>query len=316
MHMFTEAQIETAKSQLLIDQRVTTGQIQRRLRLSYSDAEAILSALQDHGVVTTKIDGVRRLAAELELPEASSRRTFVRSVFETARYFWEMWEEECAGDTRVMNLLKPSSRLKNRALRNFVLRGCFEARKMSLYEASLELVGYLSELGLDERMTDDDRAELCVMCSTAAKTFSPTTGREEIQRRAFARLARYLALRGTGAHTRCFEYFLNGAYDVPVGYGTKGDGWGEHVVPLAYIRKHCVDLIAKGGTFEAAAEEIKRLLVIVHISPEQSALLDRSTVAGGRGLRSTMPESWCPITGSIYARLEEAGIEFVPPSPS
>ena len=306
--------IVIAKETLLTSQRVTVGLIQRTLRLRYINAESVLATLQSQGVVTAKLDGVRRLTEAYEQPETTRRASFVRSVFETVRFFWEMWEEGRAGDTRVMNLLKPDSKIGNRGLRKFVLRACFEDKKMSLADTAVALANHWNELGFGPSMTDDDYAELSVMCTTATRPFSAASETSLILERSFIRLARYLTLKGLNAHTRCFEYFLNGTYDVPVGYGKDGAGWGEHVVPLAYIRRHCVEKIANGATHEEAAKDIKRFLVIVHITPEQSANLDRRTASGGRGLRSTMPELWCPETGSIYARLEDAGIEFTPPN--
>jgi hypothetical protein len=306
--------IEVAKAALLASQRVTTGLVQRSLRLGYSDAESVLATRQDDGFVTTKLDGVRRLAEAYERPETALRASYVRSVFETVRFFWEMWEEGGAGDTRVMNLLKPNLKIGNRGLRKYVLRGCFEAQKMSLAEAAVALADHWHEQGFGASLTSDDYAELGVMCATVTRPFYEASEPSLVLQRSFIRLARYLALRGPNAHTRCFEYFLNGLYNVPIGYGKNGGGWGEHVVPLAYIRSHCVEMIAGGGTFEDAAKDIKRFLTIVDITPEQSALLDRGPASGGLGLRSTMPEFWCPKTGSIYARLELAGIEFAPPN--
>jgi len=306
--------IEAAKAALLDNQRVTTGLVQRSLRLGYLEAESVLATLQDEGFVTAKLDGVRRLAEAYERPETTLRTSYVRAVFETVRYFWEMWEEGAAGDTRVMNLLKPSHKVGNRGLRNYVLYGCFETQKMSFVEAAIALADHWHEQGLGPSLTDDDYAELTVMCATAIQPFSEASEPSLVLQRSFIRLARYLTLKGLNAHTRCFEYFLHGVYNVPIGYGNDGGGWGEHVVPLAYIRKHCVEKIAGGGSFDDTAKDIKRFLTIIYITPEQSARLDKEPTSGGLGLRSTMPEFWCPTTGSIYARLELAGIEFAPPN--
>jgi len=304
--------IDAAKAALLSEQRVSASLVQRRLTVNYTTASAVLADLQAEGFVTPMIDGVRRLADVHEDPDTKLRADVVRAVFETVRFFWEMWEEDSAGDTRVMDLLKYPLSLGNRELRAFVT-GCLKTHGMGLVETAIALSEHCREHEPLPALSDDDLGELAVMCTTATRPFAKVSDPSVIETRSFVRLARYLALKGLHAHTRSFEYFLNGAYQVPTGHGTLGGGWGEHVVPLAYIRKHCVEQFAAGASYAEAAADIKRFLAIVHILPEQSALLDKSVDSGGFGLKSDMPDDWCPKTGDTCARLVLAGIDFTRP---
>lgn len=302
--------IDLAKAILLSEQRVSASLIQRRLTVGYSTATSILADLEAEGFVTPLFDGVRRLVDEQ--PDTEARANVLRAAFEMVRFFWEMWEEDSAGDTRTMNLLKYPLKLDNVELRAFIL-GCFKTHGMSLVETAIALIDRCRENTPLPALSDDDLGELAIMCTTATRPFEKTTDPSAIESRSFVRLARYLVRKGHGAHSRSFECFLNGAYRVPTGYGALGPGQEEHVVPLAYIRRHCVEQIAAGASYENAASDIKRLLAVVHIRKEQSAMLDASVASGGYGWKVEMPKGWCPKTGDIYARLVQAGIEFTPP---
>lgn len=278
--------------------------------MPYSGTEAVLNALQHQDVLTPRLDGFRRLTKAFENEDTTARVSFVRFVFESVRYFSEMWEEGNSGHTKIMKLLRPSSQVAPLQLRKLVLHACFQTRRMGLLEASMALVEYCCDRGLAPAVDDDDLSELGIMCSSASRPFTLVSDPAAIRKRSFVRLACYLSLRGMDSDTRCFEYFLRGVYDVPTGQGKNGGTYNEHVVPLAYIRKHCVHLLTQGGTAEQATSDIIRFLAIVKITDDERNYLDRSISSGGLGLQVDMPEAWYPEVGDIFARLHKAGIEF------
>ncbi|WP_146002092.1 hypothetical protein [Cupriavidus pauculus] len=310
MTTLTQDQIDIVKEALVSKQWVTTGLVQRTLKLSHTAAEAALDVLQHEGIVTPHQDGVRRLAVDLQKGDTPARIAFIRNVFESVRYFYEMWEEDNNGDTRVIELPRPSKKIGGLQLRQLVLEECFRARGMGLLEASVTLVECCKDRGLAPAVGDDDLSELVVMCNTNQRPFAAVHDMPVRRARALDRLMRYLMLRGTDADTRSFDYFLNGVHKVPMGQGRDGSGHHEHVVPLHYIKKHCLAALSTGRTSEQINADILRFLTIVRITKAQRGRLDLSVASGGLGLQTEMPEPWCPVDGDIFARLHRAEIEF------
>ncbi len=274
-----------------------------------------MEALEAREVVTPRYDGLQRLTSRYETPETSQRATHLRRVFEAARFFWEMWEEGSAGDTRAIAFHNTTS-LSNMAFRDLVLRDFNKQRRLSLYEAATALARWLER---NDRGTVFDaamNADLAILCRVSARSIQPVSDVETIVQRSFVRLVRYLQqtrLDGKGAHSRCFEYFIAAAY-VPTGYGKNGGTHPEHVVPCAFLRDRCIARLGEGASVEDIANEIRPFLAIVMITDTERSKLDNSPAFGGLGLKDIMPANWDFEAGDRFARLHAARIAFEPPA--
>lgn len=91
---------------------------------------------------------------------------------------------------------------------------------------------------------------------------------------------------------------------------TEDDSYREHVVPCVLIHNEAIRLLLADDKSDAAVERVARLiednLAIVKITSGEQDRLDRVL-----GLRTCMPQGW-RFGDSIYARLERAGIDWVP----
>ncbi|MBN3761158.1 DNA translocase FtsK [Burkholderia sp. Ac-20365] len=306
--------ISQAKAIVIDEQSPSVALLQRRLRIGFGPAEGLMEALEAFEVVTPRYDGLRRLTASHETPETSKRAALVRRIFETARFFLEMWEEGSAGDTRAIAFHNPTT-MSNTAVRKLVLGDFYKQRGLSLYEAATALARRLEQNDDGALFDEAIDADLAILCGTAARSFQSVSDRESIVQRSFVRLVRYLQqtrLAGEGAHSRCFEYFIAAAH-VPRGYGKNGGTHPEHVVPCAFLRDRCIARLAEGASVEDVAKEIRPFLAIVMITETEWSKLDTSRASGGLGLKDIMTENWAFETGDLFARLHEAGIPFDPP---
>ncbi|WP_433704441.1 DNA translocase FtsK [Paraburkholderia sacchari] len=307
--------IAQAKAIVIDEQSPSVSLLQRRLRLGFGPAEGLMAALEAFEVVTPRYDGLRRLTPRYETPETAKQAAHVRKVFETVRFFWEMWEEGSVGDTRAIEFHKPT-RLSNTSIRDLVLGDFYKRRGLSLYEAAAELAKWLELKDAAPVFDATMEADLAILCATAARPFQPVRDAETIIQRSFVRLVRYLLqtrLASEGAHSRCFEYYL-AEEQVPTGYGKNGGTHPEHVVPCAFLRDRCIARLAQGASVEEMAQEIRPFLVIVMITEAECSYLDNGPACGGLGLKDTMPANWDFETGDIFARLHVADIAFNPPA--
>lgn len=246
--------------------------------------------------------------------EAAKRAGYIQKIFETVRYFWEMWEEGSDGNTGVIMLLKPAN-IGNVALRNLVLGDFYRNRGFSLSEAAIELAQWLELEHAGPPVDAAMDADLAILCKSAVNPFQPVSDTETVIQRSFVRLVRYLQqtrLANEGAHSRCFEFFVADEF-VPTGYSKNGGNHPEHVVPCAFLRDHCIASLENGISVEEAAQAIRPFLAIVIITEEECRHLDTGPTRGGLGLKAIMPANWDFKTGDIFARLHAAGIAFEPP---
>ncbi|AQV95395.1 hypothetical protein BJN34_16070 [Cupriavidus necator] len=311
----TQDLIAQAKAIVIDEQSPSVSLLQRRLHIGFGPAEGLMAALEAFEVVTPQYDGLRRLTLHYETPETAKRAAYVRKVFETIRFFWEMWEEGSLGDTRAIEFHKPA-KLSNTSIRDLVLGDFYKQRGLSLYEAGAELAKWLELKDAAPALDAAMEADLAILCANAARPFHAVSDAETIIRRSFIRLVRYLQqtrLASEGAHSRCFEYYL-AAEQVPTGYGKNGGKHPEHVVPCAFLRDRCIARLAQGASVEEVAQEIRPFLVIVMINEAECTYLDNGPACGGLGLKDTMPANWDFEMGDIFARLNIAGIAFDPPA--
>lgn len=307
----TQDLIAQAKAIVIDEQSPSVSLLQRRLLIGSGAAEGLMGALEAFEVVTPMYDGLRRLTPRFETPATAKRSQHIRKVFETARFFWEMWEEGSLGDTGAIGLHNPTN-LSATAVRDLVLGDFYLKQGLSMLDAAVGLAKWAKRNESAPAFDAAMESELAILCAATAKPFQATNDTEAIIQRSFVRLVRYLLqtfLDGHGAHSRCFEYYVP-AEHVPMGYGKNGGTHPEHVVPCAALRDRCLARFAKGASVEEVAKEIRPFLIIVMINDAEWAYLDRSPASGGLGLKYTMPVDWAFETGDAFARLHVAGIAF------
>lgn len=134
---------------------------------------------------------------------------------------------------------------------------------------------------------------------------------DQIVHRGLARIATVLHgywEEGRGAHTRLFDVLIPDRH-IYAGTSIPGSDHREHLVPCAILRDTCYAMFGNGASIEDATALLKRNLQVAYIDKSEAQYMDNTL-----GLKTAMPEGWCPHTGSPSARLEAAGIELTPPS--
>jgi len=220
-----------------------------------------------------------------------------------------MYEEDNDGHTQVIALLKPTPKVSNVELRNFVLHNLYQSRELSLTEAAIHLAAWLRERNFAPEGTEAIDAALREVCYPYEREKRIVTDLE-VTERSFLRLARYIRqmhTEGASQHTRVFDYFIP-PKAIPRGKSHKGYSHPEHVVPCAFIRDTCLSYFAKDKDYslDDLVKLIRRLLVIVDIAEEERKTLD----IGPFALKDKMPPGWDLETGCIYDRLHKAKPEI------
>lgn len=243
----------------------------------------------------------------------NERQKFIRRVFETALFFRDMYEEGNDGNTNAIKVLKPTPSVKNTAVRKFVLGELYIAQDLNLTDAAIRLAIWANDKEQTQYDLEGIEVDLRALCLVHEREIRQIYGQtEEMIKRSFLRAARYIHAEGASAHSRAVEIFVPDEF-VPRGFGTKGPGHREHVVPCVYLREKCLDLFAEGATIEQVAQFLRRYVVIVDITKDEQGCLDRSIANGGMGLKNSMPPGWQLDTGCIFQRLHDANIAFEPP---
>jgi hypothetical protein len=303
---------EQARTIVRLERQVSIALIQRRLRLGYGAASTLVRQLVEDGAIwESQMDNDASAPAyEVVAPPCSP---FVRQVFETARYFREMWEEGREGNTAALNLIKPAG-LANRAIRRYVLHQLYRKQGVTLKVAAFELAAWASTFPGQPELDGEMASDLAALCRWADRSFKAVNTREEEAARCYRRMVCYIESRhrdGHDADTTSIIHFIPAAF-IPVGRSKAGTAWAEHVVPRALIVRECRRRLAAGEAVADIAAFIRPFVVIVKISKEERRYLDFEV--NGTGWKTVMPDSWSFETGGIYARLHGAGIRFDPPA--
>ncbi|WP_336970773.1 hypothetical protein [Sphingobium aromaticiconvertens] len=167
-----------------------------------------MAGIEADEVVTPQHDGLRRLTSPYEMPETAGRAKYVRKVFETVRFFWEMWEEDSPGDTDAIGLHNHTKLLGSITIRNRVLGNFYKQQGLSLSTAAVELAKWLESKDAGPTFDAVMKADLTILCRSSARPFQIVNDTETIIQRSFVRLVRYLQrqhLASEGAHSRCFD---------------------------------------------------------------------------------------------------------------
>lgn len=261
----------------------------------------------------------------------NTRDKYVRSVFQTALYLWEMYEEGSSdthtdivwllSDRRVWSRFEGDgdSEYTKRLVRH-ILNDLYRSQKVLLTEAAIELAKWLAKYYDAPALTQDIESELRAACAPHEREKQCIDETEKVDR-SYIRLARYLLHRAEinlGADTRAFRTQTFNGYPISFPKGESHQFMrekppkkeGEHVVPLAAIRDYCNEYFRDNQTLDentklkGAAERIRKWLVVIYTTPTEMNIL-----GPGSAYQSKMPDGW----ECIYARLHWARIEFVPP---
>ncbi len=142
---------------------------------------------------------------------------------------------------------------------------------------------------------------------TKGKEMKEAFTQEQLVARAFDRVARVifeLWEEGRGIHTRVLDWLIPDEF-VSVGTSVNGGGHREHLVPCVVIIDHCIELFRQDRPLPEVAREIRRLLKIASITPEEAHKIDHIF-----RLKTRMPAGWSVGEGDVYARLQAADIEL------
>lgn len=140
----------------------------------------------------------------------------------------------------------------------------------------------------------------------------------ELRQRAFERAAWVLrhyweeqqddVKREARVHTRLFDSLVPDCHIV-TGKSKNGGGHKEHLVPCVLLRNRAFEMYWDGQTEKDVAEMLGKFLRIAKITRAEAHYLDHELFKGIK-LKTDMPAVWNWETGSVMARLEEAGIEL------
>jgi hypothetical protein len=80
---------------------------------------------------------------------------------------------------------------------------------------------------------------------------------------------------------------------------------------MCILRNLAFEMFWSGKTVQDVAKMIGRLLRVANITQEEAKRMDITLK-----LKTKMPVGWHPETGSVFARLEAAGIQLEPEMPN
>lgn len=241
----------------------------------------------------------------------NEQEKYIKRVCQTALFFWEMFEEKRGdGHTQAIKLLKPTSKVSNVKIREFILNDLYKSQGLSLTEAAVQFATWLSDLGASPWVARDIESALRSECAPYENKLCDITKEEWIER-SYIRLARYYRMvyeEDNGPHTRAPDYFIP-LEGIPQGESHSGTSHPEHVVPCAVIRNYCLKYFEENQKYWSLDEVVKlirKLLVIVYISEAERIMLD----VGPDALKDRMPSEWDFDNGCIFDRLHKAKKEI------
>lgn len=114
--------------------------------------------------------------------------------------------------------------------------------------------------------------------------------------------------KGFSDHSRLAEYLFHPNPTVGISIRANAPGapkHREHIVPLRYMNSLILEMLMSGKTDAEAVSFLEKSLKIVIIHRDERHLLDVV-----KKWKIQMPTGWT-VSDSVYARLEQANIEFV-----
>lgn len=259
-------------------------------------------------------------------PQASPRSAtsnFVNRIVLTTKFLVETNAQDPTGcgHTAMLDLLKPAPSLTTPTLRRVVLTDLLRARHATFPEAAVAFGNWLNANGMvpaGAAFFDDDVRHACTLYEQADMGLKAPMG---IVERGFLQAAECFWEMHTsdiGRHSRVREFVVPLAA-VPKGRSEsapKMKPHPEHVVPLAFIRDRCLellqtryprhDLASRAAALPELVAIVRRWLVIVDVSEDERRSLDE----GEQSLKDRMPPGWDPEVGCLFARLHCFRIPF------
>lgn len=333
--------IDTAIRLFQERQDVSVSLLEHRFRIGRRAATELMAHLEKRGVVSSVLpEGFRVLKDPYLVRQKpavpSAREIHAQRVFETAAFLMEIVQSDHGnGHSDAYKQIKPSHVIDWKACRR-AMPSIAESGSITLLDLCERVAGLKDEgCVAPEYAFDDVRDVLADLCNWWAPQALPRAPAGDLSEFRYAvsllRQARYLyriyqdAGHSGGGWSR-FDIFVDEGqaprstshrWEAALRAAVAGQPLppcqDEHVVPLAFIRDHCLHLYELGASIRQVAGFIRDHLVIVRMLKEESALLDASVGAGGRGLKITMPPYWRPGIDDIFARLHDARIGFTPP---
>lgn len=280
-------------------QTASISLLQRRLRIGYKAACAVMNDLIAYGIVrpshgrTFQIDP-HYFTRHPRKTMLDQRSLYVDRVVETALFFFECSEENNNGHTGVMDVIKPAP-VENMELRAQVLGKSFRTRGLGLTEAALDLHDWLSQKSLVPPGCENTQQAISTACAAFERSKKTVTDEVRKKYRSFRRLARYYWLihkHGTGVsnNSRVPDYFVTSPWlhmgeSFAFAESKIGKPHPEHVVPFAFILRTCVELYSQEWSIKEVTWMLQRLLAIVYLTQGERAKLD----IGTDNLLSSMP---------------------------
>lgn len=259
-------------------------------------------------------------------PQAAPRSAasnFVNRIVLTTKFLVETHETDPTGGghTALLNMFKPAPSLTPSVLRAVVLADLIRARRLGLGDAAVAFGHWLRSSGLvpaGVAFSDDDVRQACAPHERAARGLDRPMDKIE---RGFLQAAECfweMHVSDIGRHSRVPEFVVPLAA-VPKGRSRRAPAikpHPEHVVPLAFIRDRCLELLqARHPRHDPASRDaalpelvamVRRWLVVVDVSEDERQSLDE----GDQAVKDAMPPGWDPATGCLFARLHRFDIEF------
>lgn len=340
----TPDQFSLVKSHFINTGEVSVANLQSCFKMQYSDALPLMNELELNGLVTPVLpEGFRVLSSEhaqpIEVKAPTPKEIYARQVFETALYLVET--KICkrgGGNSVAWDQIKPSNVTHRSVLMPYLdLIETVIPSDADINEQNLLIVcKWVAETEGENCLTppftfSDIGDELEHKCSWWCKVNVRVTGepKEVYYHTGLMACARYLhRIYSEGPS-------LGGGWsrmEIFVHHDLRAEGtskkWEEqlalhpekhlldqleHVVPCAFIRDNALRLFSLGASIYQVASFIGRHMLTIRMLRTESEYLDRSVEKGGLGLWTTMPKNW-KFGDSIFARLEEAKIEFTPPA--
>lgn len=307
-----------AAQALITNNRVASKSLlQRRLKIGFAQAVALMEQLQQRGVVTAPNPDNYRILARMDSssPRHSEMDRTVRSLRDLALTFLECREEgfEPHSLATALCLDVPALELTHTVAKRIANVALDASTAAPVTDVALAL-GRATEVGQIHNWPVVE-AELRRACAAVDRPLSPMDEPGEKVNRAFGRVFRYLERRirdGEDPHSRVWDAFIPMAY-VPQGRqrGALIATHPEHVVPCKDLAIEATRLLRGGLGFEAVQRWIQPYLVVIWIEKAHADRFDR----GGdlKDLKHAMPNGWKYGVGCRFERLHLAGVDFDPP---
>ena len=265
---------------------------------------------------------IRSAATASQASPRSPASNFVNRIVLTTKFLVDTndLDPTGGGHSAMLNMFKPVPSLTVSVLRSLVLADLLRAMRLSFQGAAVAFGNWLTANGLvpaGVEFSDDDVRHACAPHECAAEL---TTHMDKVER-GFLQAAECfweMHTSNIGRHSRVPEFVVP-LTAVPKGRSKRAPKvkpHPEHVVPLAFIRDRCLELLQTRYPHQDPASRtaalpelvalVGRWLVLVAVSEDERQSLDE----GEQALKHEMPPGWDPEADCLFARLHRFDISF------